>query len=126
MKTKKRTIKDALREKAAGIVGAGYGLLIPLEEAVRLEADAATAGARRKMLAKPPGEKQQAQAKKLPGRLPDGAMFVLLYSAVTKMWVGSLKIGDVVFSEKNCGRFKLMRVLDAQYRKSLAPVAEKV
>ena len=54
------------------------------------------------------------------GSLPDGAVFVLQFSAATKTWSGSLKIGTDVFVGENAGRFKLMRVLDAEFRKTIA------
>ena len=155
MKTKKRTIKDALAEAAAAKVPDEEGrFLVPFACGhldlfelghnakkcmdCRLFGDAdfrEKSRALEQLRIEKEAKGKQAPAEQLEpatpggltnGSLPDGALFVLLYSAVTKTWVGSLKIGDVVFSEKNCGRFKLMRVLDAEYRKTLAPVAEEV
>ena len=164
MKTKKRTILDALAEKAAAKASGkpavpakvpeeerpDYGMIVTFlcghKDVFELgyhatkcmncrlfeQRDAATlAAVRLQHLAKsPPAKPQPAPSKgvpkrpDIPGRLPDGAVFHLLYNASTQTWWGTLKIGDAEFSGEKGGVFKLLRILDAEYRKSLAPVAE--
>ena len=82
---------------------------------------------------KPPAAKPQPAPSKsgpkrtdIPGRLPDGAVFHLLYNASRKVWWGTLKIGDAEFSGEKGGVFKLLRILDTKYRKSIVPAAEAV
>lgn len=51
------------------------------------------------------------------GRLPDGAVFEVHYDAGTETWAGALVIGPTVFQDTASGVFRLLRTLDAQYRK---------
>ena len=167
MKTKKRTIKDALAEDAAAKASgkpavsavpdserADYGIIVPFAcghtnfyepgyhekkcpdcridpafreksheiERLRIEKEAKENP--------PPAKPQPVPGKSntkrpdIPGRLPDGATFHLRYDVLTQTWSGSLKIGDVIFVGEKSGVFKLLRKLDAEFRKTIVPAAE--
>ena len=174
MKTKKRTIKDALAEKAAAKASGkpAAPAKVPLKDdggfvvtfacghtdffepdhlekkcsdcrlfgdpAFRAKSDALERlrierieQEAKEAKEKPPAAKPQPAPGKsgpkrpdIPGRLPDGAVFHLLYNASTQTWWGTLKVGDAEFSGEKGGVFKLLRILDAKYRKTIVPAAE--
>ncbi len=56
-----------------------------------------------------------------PGRLPDGSVFRVMYDAGAQLWSGLLNVphdgGSTDFRGSHSGVFKLLRLLDDQYRK---------
>lgn len=71
--------------------------------------------------ATPPPNPQKKQAEVRPERLPDGSKFAVVYDATGMQWTGTLTIGTSVFTGSAGGLFKLLNLLDLQYRQSLPP-----
>jgi hypothetical protein len=62
------------------------------------------------------------------GRLPDGAVFNVIYDANKKEWSGGLSIPDKglrIFAGRNTALFKLLWELDEQYRKWAAEQSQE-
>jgi hypothetical protein len=55
-----------------------------------------------------------------PGRLPDGSCFEVRYDAAAETWSGTLTVGPSRFTATAGGVFRLLTLLDGQYRAALA------
>jgi hypothetical protein len=51
-----------------------------------------------------------------PARLPDGAVFTVAYDAIAEAWTGTLAVEGQTFTGTESGVFKLLVLLDRQYR----------
>jgi hypothetical protein len=54
-----------------------------------------------------------------PGRLPDGSCFEVRYDASDESWSGTLTVGPARFTATAGGVFRLLTLLDRQYRATL-------
>ena len=63
------------------------------------------------------GRKRPTQAP--PGRLPDGSCFEVRFDAAAESWSGTLTVGPARFTATAGGVFRLLTLLDRQYRATL-------
>ena len=88
------------------------------EQRQREEQEAAARRRAERGAAQPgPGRKRPAQAP--PGRLPDGSCFEVRYDAAAESWSGTLTVGSDRFTATAGGVFRLLTLLDRQYRAGL-------
>jgi len=61
---------------------------------------------------------RKAQRADLVPRLPNGALVMAHYDALTTSWSGTLEVEGQVFEGRASGLFPLLRALDQQYREA--------
>lgn len=66
-----------------------------------------------------PAQQSKRPAQAPPGRLPDGSCFEVRYDAGAQSWSGTLTVGPSRFTATAGGVFRLLSLLDRQYRDSL-------
>jgi hypothetical protein len=91
------------------------------EQAQREEQEAA---ARRRAERPPAAPERKKPTQPPPGRLPDGSCFEVRFDAAAGTWSGTLTIGSAKFTGTSSGVFRLLSLLDQQYRESLSAPAE--
>ena len=79
---------------------------------------------RRQQKHKKQTEKRKSERPDIP-RLPDLAEFNVVYNAELQRWYGELVIGEKKFYGSASGVFKLLPLLDQQYREWLSQQADK-
>jgi hypothetical protein len=59
---------------------------------------------------------ERRRGRTLPERLPDRSRFEVVYDAATQSWSGTLTVGTDTFTDTAGGVFRLLELLDRQYR----------
>ena len=85
-----------------------------------------------KVVYKTPSEHEKRKRFRKVPRLPDGSKFAARYDAAAQRWTGTLTVprpghpnGDLVLHNFKSGIFRLLELLDANYRVYLAEKAQE-